>query len=279
MEADLDFSDEDLPESLSERMRPEIEVLISEISEHLNDNRRGERLRNGIQIAVIGAPNAGKSSLVNALAKREAAIVSEFAGTTRDVIEVHLDLGGYPVIIADTAGLRPEQLGEDAQGSIEREGIRRAIKKAEEADIRLLLFDGQLLPELDEHTLALQDEHSLLAVNKIDTGSCAIPAELKSRAMLISAKTGEGLSELVNALIGSVSEMIGTRESPALTRTRHRKNLESCVENLQRSLYAELPELTAEDIRLAIRDIGKITGRVDVEELLDVIFRDFCIGK
>ncbi len=281
MEADLDFSDEDLPDSLFEKARPELEIITQEIRRHLDDNHRGERLRCGVHVAVIGAPNAGKSSLVNVLARREAAIVSEFAGTTRDVIEVHLDLGGYPVILADTAGLRPEQLGEGDQALIEREGIRRALKRAEESDIRLLIFDGGKLPSVDFATYSLMDRNSLLVVNKVDGGMLELPEELSGRAVQISAKTGFGLPELVNALTERISELLGavSQNAPALTRERHRRSIENCSKALDRSFTARLPELAAEDVRLALRELGRITGRVDVEDLLDIIFRDFCIGK
>lgn len=279
IEVDLDFSDEDLPAGINQENRKNIEGLIEEISEHLNDNRRGERLRDGILIAVIGAPNAGKSSLVNAIARREAAIVSEYAGTTRDIIEVHLDLGGYPVILADTAGLRPDQVDGEGQESIEREGILRALKKANEADIKLLLLDGSRMPEMDQHTLDLRDENSITVINKNDLMRGELHGELKNSALIISAKAEEGLQELISHLTEKVEEMLGVKETPSLTRVRHRDALEECRGALERSLKAEMPELVAEDLRLAIRGLGRITGRVDVEDLLDIIFRDFCIGK
>ncbi len=273
-EADIEFPDEDLPEDVISKMQPVISKMIAELNGHLNDNRRGEILRGGVQVAVIGAPNAGKSSLVNALAQRDVAIVSELAGTTRDVVEVHLDLGGYPVILADTAGLRPDQIGEQGQDSIESEGIRRALKRAQEADIRLLLFDGT--QEADAHTLGLIDKNSIVIVNKSDQKN---NAKYPDPHIKISVKTGEGLEGLIEGLVKKAADLIGKSEAPALTRQRHRKALEECHETLGRALKAELPELMAEDMRLAIRALGRITGRVDVEDLLDVIFRDFCIGK
>ena len=270
LEADIDFPDEDLPGGVAAQVRPVLAKLKSEIDAHLNDNRRGERLRDGIHVAVIGAPNAGKSSLVNALARRDVAIVSEHAGTTRDVIEVHLDLGGYPVILADTAGLRPDQLGASVHDVIESEGIRRALDRAKNADIKLLMFDVNG-PE-DAHTLALADENSLLVYNKADLKK--LPGKLA-----VSAQTGEGLDALTDALVARISTMIGSRETPSLTRQRHRDVLTECAASLTRALNAGQPELMAEDTRLAVRGLGRITGRVDVEDLLDVIFRDFCIGK
>lgn len=275
LEADIEFPDEDLPDGIAPEIIPIIQRLIAEIGEHLDDNRRGERLRDGIQMVVIGAPNAGKSSLINALSQRDVAIVSDIAGTTRDIIDVHLDLGGYPVILSDTAGLRPDQIGEEEQDSIESEGIRRALRRAEEADIKLLLFDGTEL-EPDSHTIDLFDESALIAINKIDSG---VNVEIEQEAIQISAQTGEGIDELINALIEKAATLVGQGETPSLTRKRHRSALEECKETLERSAKAVLPELMAEDMRLAIRYIGRITGKVDVEDLLDVIFRDFCIGK
>ncbi len=290
VEAVIDFPDEDVPDSETAKAHPAIQKIESEIAAHLNDNRRGERLRGGIQVAVIGAPNAGKSSLVNALAGRDVAIVSAMAGTTRDVIEVHLDLGGYPVILADTAGLRPDQIMEDGgHGSVESEGIRRALQRAENADIRVLVFDGTN-QQLDEHTLKLINDRSVIVINKADschpegvqrlkdlTGSFAIAQD---DMVLLSVTTGQGMDEFLSVLTAKIKSLYDvSRETPSLTRARHRAALEDCLKHLQNSLTASLPELMAEDLRLAARALGRITGRVDVEDLLDVIFRDFCIGK
>lgn len=290
IEADLDFPDEDLPDGVAAQVRPVLAALIAALDDHLADNRRGERLRDGIQVAVIGAPNAGKSSLVNALAQRDVAIVSPQAGTTRDIIEVHLNIGGYPVIIADTAGLRPDQLGSAGQDAIEGEGIRRAIARARSADICLLLFDAATLPQADPHTLALarQDngaQTTLIAVNKIDENPAApaqlaalLPAGTPVIALSVSRETG--LNDLTAALVAAIERLMqAVRPGPTLTRQRHRAALTDCRAHLARALDAPLPELAAEDLRLALRALGRITGRVDVEDLLDIIFRDFCIGK
>ncbi|MCB1591797.1 MAG: tRNA uridine-5-carboxymethylaminomethyl(34) synthesis GTPase MnmE [Alphaproteobacteria bacterium] len=275
VEAEIEFPDEDLPGGILEAVGPEILGLIAALEAHLNDKRRGERLREGLSVAVVGAPNAGKSSLVNALAQRDVVIVSELAGTTRDIIEVHLDIGGYPVILSDTAGLRPEQLSGEGQAGIEAEGIRRALAKAREADLRVLVYDGSQ-EAADPHTQALADENSLSVVNKCDLGGG--PA-LPQPSILISVKTGEGLEVFLQALETKIAGLIGRNEAPALTRQRHREALTACAAALRRSLEARMPELLAEDLRLAIRDLGRITGRVDVEDLLDIIFKDFCIGK
>lgn len=273
VEAIIDFPDEDIPDSETAKALPAIQKLHDEIHSHLNDNRRGERLREGIQVAVIGAPNAGKSSLVNALAQRDIAIVSPTAGTTRDVIEVHLNLGGYPVILADTAGLRPDQLSDDnAHDNIESEGIRRALARAESADIRLLVFDGTS-QMVDKHTAALIDDKSIVVYNKADI-------QRHADHLNISVVTGQGMDQLLAALTQKIERLMKvSRETPSLTRARHRNALEDCMARLSAAMSASLPELMAEDLRMAARALGRLTGRVDVEDLLDVIFRDFCIGK
>jgi len=273
-EADLEFPDEDLPDGFSQIIKPQIENLCSEIDAHLNDNRRGERLRDGIQVAIIGAPNAGKSSLINALTQRDVAIVSDVAGTTRDVIEAHLDLGGYPVTLIDTAGLRTQHAAAQGHDKIENEGMRRAIERAENADLKILIFDGNT-PEPDEITLNLKTENDIILINKIDQKTTLnIPNALK-----ISAQVGTGIPQFLKTLTAKVESLIGTNEQPSLTRQRHRTALQHCHEDLTRSLNAPLPELAAEDLRQGIRSLGQITGKIGVEDLLDTIFNDFCIGK
>lgn len=270
MEADLDFSDQDLPDDLLLKVRPDVSDVMNEIKNHINDGRRGELLRDGFRLVILGAPNAGKSSLLNALVQRDAAIVSPIAGTTRDVIDVHLNLGGYPVVLADTAGLR------HSNDSIESEGIRRAITRAEGADIKILLLDGTNTP--DEKTLSLKDEKSICIINKVDNPKFN-SANFNETDIKISALTGEGIESLVSVLISRIKDIIGGADTPALTRARHREALEKTYESLVRSMKAPLPELAAEDLRLSVRYLGSLTGRVDVEDLLDMIFRDFCIGK
>lgn len=277
-EAQIDFADEDLPEDeVKSHVTPVLSDILNQITTHLDDGNRGEILREGIKIAIIGAPNAGKSSLVNALAKRDIAIVSDVAGTTRDVLEVHLDLNGYPVTLYDTAGLRSK-----TDDKIEQEGIRRAQAKASEADFKILMFDGT--KEFDEETLSLLDDGSFIAINKIDLQPSlrgdAIDEEIQSGAIHISTKTNEGLDELIKHVSRETSTLfddIGS--SPTLTRARHREALIDAQANIQRALDGFLPDMIAEDIRLAVRAIGRITGRTDVEDLLDIIFKDFCIGK
>lgn len=293
IEADLDFPDEDLPEGVGAAARPDLSAIYEEVARHLDDNRRGERLREGVRVAVVGPPNAGKSSLVNALTQRDIAIVSPVAGTTRDLLEAHIDLAGVPVTLIDTAGLRPDQLGDADQDTIEREGIRRALQAAQDADLRLYLFDGATLPEIDQKTrlLAHEDNDALVAVGKADClpqgENSALPDDLASyNPIIFSTETGASLDRLLAQLSEKVAALAGgAAESPTITRARHRAHLEavSCHLKVALAAYgapeAKPPELLAEDVRLAARELGHITGRVDVEDLLDVIFRDFCIGK
>lgn len=272
-EAVIDFSDEGIPDEIVDEVTAALATLSGEMQAHLADNRRGERLRDGLHVAILGAPNAGKSSLLNRLAGREAAIVSATAGTTRDVIEIHLDLGGWPVVLADTAGLR------EAGGEIEAEGIRRALAKAEAADLKLAVFDAEALPDLDPATLAVLDEHALVVVNKCDL-ALAIPEIIAGRALIaVSARTGAGIDSLLAAIEAEVAARFAAAEAPSLTRARHRAAVEDCLASLARFTPAVGIELAAEDLRLAARALGRITGRVEVDEILDVVFGEFCIGK
>lgn len=284
VEADIDFADEDLPEDLWDQAGPIIENVAKEIGVHLADGHRGERLRGGYRVAILGAPNVGKSSLINLLARRDVAIVSDEPGTTRDVVEVHLDLGGFPVIIMDTAGLR------EGAGKVESEGIRRARVSAEEADLRIWLADSGSYPEPGE-ACADRQEDDLLIWNKVD----AVRPEgrdlmEKAGVLAISAREETG----IGAVVGSVAEIVkkdlgafpeGNPEMPGLTRARHRMELEATLGSLNTLIERSGgptgidADLLAEDLRQAIRSLGRLTGRVDVEEILDHIFRDFCIGK
>jgi tRNA modification GTPase len=273
LEAAIDFPDEDLPDDLAAEVRGEIEQLWGEIGGHLADPR-GERLREGLHIAIIGPPNAGKSSLLNLIARRDVAIVSETAGTTRDVIEVHLDLGGWPVVLADTAGLR------EAGDQVEQEGVRRARARAAAADLRLLVLDASsdwksAMAELTASTENWNAQHDLVVVNKVDLarvdGVGVVP---------VSARTGGGLADLLVRLERSAGQLMEAgAAAPPLTRARHREALVEAEAALGRALEASEVALAAEDLRLAMRALGRITGTVRIDELLDLIFRDFCIGK
>ena len=278
LEAEIDFApEEDVPAQLHETVRPDVRRLSAEIAAHLADGHRGERLRAGLTVAVIGPPNAGKSSLVNRLARRDVAIVTPLPGTTRDVLEVHLDLGGYPVTLLDTAGLR------EAADLIEAEGVRRARARAERADVRLIMFDGAVWPELDPATLALVDEVAVIVVNKCDLIVLAEPIAIGGRAALpVSCLTGEGIAPLLEALAERAAGLLASGDEPLLTRARHRAALQDAAEALAR--FSAAPDQTelallAEDLRFATRALGRITGEVAVDEVLDRIFSEFCIGK
>lgn len=264
-EATIDFSEEEIS---FDSMLPKVQSVINEIGEHLNDKGRGEKLREGLSIAILGSPNAGKSQLLNAIAKREVAIVSDTAGTTRDVIDVHLDLNGYPAIISDTAGIR------EADNEIEHEGIMRALKKAENADIKVILFDST--KPADKDSLDLIDEDSIVVLNKCDKEGSS---DIVDNALKISALTGDNLEIFLDKLEKETEKRLFSAGSASITRDRHRKFLQQALSSLKSAMIAPETELQAEDIRIAVREIGKITGSVEIEELLDIIFGDFCIGK
>ncbi len=265
-EAAIDFSDDGVGESEFAAARAQAAEISQQIHKHMDDAGRGETLRDGLKLAIVGPPNAGKSSLINALARRDVAIVSDVPGTTRDVITLRLDLGGYPVEIADTAGLRP------TADLIEAEGVRRALAQARDSDLTLLLLDGS-----SDAPIPADVTPHLVVRNKSDLASFR-----KGEGISLSLKNGEGLSRLIATLTAMAAERLETKDqTPALTRPRHRHALKEAQQSLQHALAApaDHPELLAEDLRLAMRSIGRITGRVDVEELLDFVFKDFCIGK
>lgn len=274
VEATLDFSDQDLPADAAVAVSPRLAALETEIAAHLDDDRRGERLRAGFSVAILGAPNAGKSSLLNRLAGRDAAIVSAHAGTTRDVIEVQMDIAGWPVTIADTAGLR------ESADEVEGEGVRRALARAESADLALIVMDGARGPAADRQSLALVGEASLLILNKIDLLPGAPPETVEGHRVLpTSCRTGVGIDALAASLAGAIERRYPLAAEPALTRARHRQALADCRAALARARAGPADERLAEELRLAAAALGRITGRVDVEDMLDVVFRDFCIGK
>jgi len=273
VEAALDFSDEaDVPALVDGRARTVVQALHDSLLRHLGDANKGERLREGLKVVLAGAANAGKSSLLNALSRRDAAIVSREPGTTSDAIEVHLDLGGYPVTLIDTAGLR------GWCGEVEQEGIRRTYERAGQADLVIWLIDGSN-PEWRPPGDLMADENTILRVfNKADL---VRPDKAHRDTLCISAKTGEGLDALVEKLATRAGEMLEAGEPVMITRARQRIELEACRAALGAFLDGapqEL-ELRAEDLRLAARALGRVTGSVDVEDMLDRIFGDFCIGK
>lgn len=274
LEAAIDFAEEDLPPTLIAQTRAEAAALAADLARHLADDRRGEILRDGIHIILLGAPNAGKSSLLNRLAGREAAIVSAEAGTTRDVIEVHLDLGGWPAILADTAGLR------EAEGQIEAEGVRRALARAGLADLKLAVFDAALVPDLDEATREVIDDATLVVLNKRDLATGPLPDTIGGRPVVtVSAKTGDGLDDLLGWIEGEMRHRFAVGPAPVLTRARHRAAAEAAANALSGFDPSGDLGLAAESLRAAATALGRITGRVETDEVLDAIFAEFCIGK
>jgi len=264
IEAELDFSDEeDIPDDISSEGISRIKLLRDEIREHLNDNKAGEIIRDGFKIALMGKPNAGKSSLLNAMAKRDVAIVTHEAGTTRDILDVYLDINGYSVIVSDTAGLR------ESSSMIEQEGIKRALKRGQEADLIIWLSDIN-----DAHDKPDIDHESILQIfSKDDNGTMSNNA--------ISVKTEYGLGVLEQQIGNIISERVGSQDSALVSRMRYRDALNECLGYLDFVLdnHGLDIDLKAEQLRYASDCIGRITGRVDVEDLLDVIFSEFCVGK
>lgn len=271
IEGEIDFPDEaDVPDALSHVAHAPLSRLIASMEAHLDDGRRGERVRTGFSIALIGAPNAGKSSLLNRLARREAAIVTDIPGTTRDVVEVRVTMAGFPVIISDTAGLR------EAVDAIEAEGVRRALDRADNADLRIGVVDARSDEDLLDLRGRLKDD-DLLVLNKLDLA----PQKRSDGAYRLSAKSGDGVDMLEAKIEEIVRERLSTRELPALSRARHRRAVETALSALERcrERLADAPELAGEDARLAVRALESLTGRVDVEDVLDRVFSQFCIGK
>lgn len=276
VEAYIDFPDEDIPDSVTAELREEVRTLRDDLARHLADNRRGERIRDGLYAVILGPPNAGKSTLMNYLAKRDVSIVSQTAGTTRDVIEVHLALAGYPVIVADTAGLR------ESADDIEAEGIRRALDRAAHADLKIAVFDAADMPSPDATAMAQVDDETLIVINKTDTApDWKLPPQWQGRSDVhaLSLHRGEGVDDLLKALENRISGLFFSETSPIITRTRHRRAIERCVAHLDAFLAGGPVELIGEELRLGVYAMASVTGRVDVDEILGEIFSSFCIGK
>lgn len=283
MEADIDFADEDLPDHLWAEARELVETVSDTLRDQLSDNYRGERIRNGFRVAILGEPNVGKSSLINALARRDVAIVSDEPGTTRDVVEVHLDLRGIPVVVMDTAGYR------ENTGKVEAEGIRRALKSGEDADLRIWVGDAREMGVSTARPISLRKD-DLILWNKADLLDTEVSDGLSDNEILMSVFDPGSLSDLIQSLEARVVTSLSSGsarsfESAGITRARHRRELEAALEALtdflsraDRSEGLDT-ELMAEDLRRAVRALGRLTGRVDVEEILGQIFSAFCIGK
>ncbi len=269
LEAFIDFPEEDIPPEKMDVIDKGIQELIQKIEMHLKDNQKGERLRNGFQIAIVGEPNVGKSSLINLLSKRDVAIVSDIAGTTRDVVESYLDIDGFPVCLADTAGLR------ESLEAIEAEGIKRAVRKAESSDLILHVVDIASYPNKEPLPQELENIPVITIWNKLDI----VHRKSQSGEIFMSAKTGEGFKELQTTISNFLKENFAPDSNGVITRERYRIALKDCLLALKSALVAPEIELKAEDLRLAARALGRIVGKIETDELLDVVFRDFCIGK
>ena len=276
VEAKIDFPEEDLPNNILDEIKNNSDEVINKIKKILNDQKVGERIREGFKIAILGPTNAGKSSLMNHLSNRDVAIVSEIAGTTRDVIETHLNIDGYPVIISDTAGIR------DSQDEIEKKGIKLSLNRAEEADLKLVVVDAKSL-DFTDVLKGLLDENAILVINKSDLLEKDIDPEIKkTNHVLISIKENKNTEELILKIKNNLKNKFLTSDDILITRERHRQHLQQCLDhlnNFNQKKEIEDFDKAAEDLRLATRHLGMIVGKVDVEEILGSIFNDFCIGK
>ena len=276
VEAKIDFPDEGLPKKIITEVQKTSNTVLTEIKKTLDDQNVGERIREGFKIAIIGPPNSGKSSLLNYLSKRDVAIVSEIAGTTRDVIETHLNLDGYPVIVSDTAGIR------SSKNEIEKKGIKIALKRAGDADLRLVIVSAKNV-DFTGVLKGLLTKNAILVVNKSDLIKGKLNSKFKKyENVLISIKKDSNLNKLITKIKSKLKNKFTTAEDILITRERHRQNLKNCAQHLekfQKKKSAQDFDKAAEDLRLATRHLGMIVGKVDVEELLGSIFNDFCIGK
>jgi len=276
VEAKIDFPEEDLPKNIIKQIQKTSNNVLNEIKKTLNDQKVGERIREGFKIAIVGPPNSGKSSLLNYLSKRDVAIVSEIAGTTRDVIETHLNLDGYPVIVSDTAGIR------SSKNEIEKKGIKIALNRAEDADLRLIIVSSKNV-DFTSVLKKLLTQNAILVINKSDLIKGKLNSKLKKYDhVLISIKKNLNLNKLILKVKNKLKNKFTTTEDILITRERHRQNLINCAQHLikfQKKKSLHDFDKAAEDLRMATRHLGMIVGKVDVEELLGSIFNDFCIGK
>lgn len=273
IEAYIDFPEEIWAEkSELEKINNEVQSLVQLIQEHLNDNRRGERLREGLHIVITGEPNVGKSTLFNFLAKRDIAIVSEYAGTTRDILEAHIDIGGYPIILSDTAGIR------ESSDPIESEGISRAKKRSFEADLRIELFPFEQRYNINCNVV---NSDTIYVLSKADNAVSEKNILVGGVDFLpISILKGIGTSKLISLIKKKAEEKFGRdRDTPVITRQRHRSHMQKALEHLQRFNIDNPIELISEDLRLAAFELGAVIGIINVEEILSSVFSNFCVGK
>jgi len=276
VEAKIDFPDEDLPNDILKEIKKSSDEVSINIEKILDDKKVGERIREGFKIAILGPTNAGKSSLLNHLSNRNVAIVSEIAGTTRDVIEIHLNIDGYPVIVSDTAGIR------ESKNEIEKKGIKLSLNRAEEADLKLIVVDAKNI-DFTGILKGLMDQNAILVINKSDLLKEDINPEIKKlNYVLISIKENLNIDELILKIKNNLKKKFINSDDILITRERHRQHLQQCLEHLKnfdKKNNVEDFDKAAEDLRLATRHLGMIVGKVDVEEILGSIFNDFCIGK
>ena len=275
LEAYIDFPDEDIPQELVDKLLNDVFKLKTAISEHLNTDSIGERLREGFRVVIVGPPNAGKSSLLNTVVNREAAIVSSIAGTTRDAVDVHLDIKGYPVMFTDTAGIR------EVEEEIEKQGIEIAFRKIADADLVLCLFDASKdSVQIFDNIKNSFKNKAIYVANKSDNLTFEQCSNLKKQGcVVISAKHKQGIADLMEVIYQQIKERFTANSNLLITRQRYREALTETLDNLERFSFDKEIELSAEDIRLAARGLGKITGRIEVDDILNKIFGSFCIGK
>lgn len=272
LEAYIDFPEEDIPDAIYAELSATIAELLQDMQTSLASHTIGEAIRDGIHIAIVGPPNAGKSSLLNAISKREAAIVSHQEGTTRDIIEVRMDLAGFAVILSDTAGMR------ESEDSIEQEGIRRAKQRADEADIIIAVIEYDKRKQAAEFYKQWPKDRCFRVLNKIDSANNH-DSETGTDYYGVSAKNGRGLDRLLSDIASRITSHYAPTQSPLITRARHRQELEHAIESLEQFSHAGSLELECEELRHAMKSIGAITGHVGVDDVLDIIFHSFCIGK
>ena len=274
IEAKIDFAEDDLPENVLKEAHKQIKSIHSDINKIINDNNVGEKIRDGFRVSIVGETNVGKSSLLNLLSKRDAAIVSDEAGTTRDVIEIYLNLDGYPVILADTAGIR------EAKNDVEKKGISLALSKFKEADLNIVVVDNSN-KKISDKIRSMINKDSIVLLNKSDVQDKE-NHKFDVDTVLASVKDNKNIDKLINLIKQKLDKKFSSSNSALITRERHRVKLNECLKEIDKFLKKDQNkelELAAEDLRMAIRHLGSIVGKVDVEEILGSIFKDFCIGK